>query len=65
VCLAGERAGPLEDHGGIGEHYRIVSIPENPRHIDHELMRQQVRGWDPDRFDLDALNQELRKLVLA
>jgi hypothetical protein len=54
-CLDGERAGPVEDSGGI-HHYEAIAAwhragrPRDTESVDAEL----VESWLPDGFDPDA-----------
>ncbi len=61
VCIAGERAAPPEDVGGLWGYYDLLEIqkdPANPHYAD-------MMDWlgeepvDPDAFDLDAINRQL------
>ena len=58
VCVAGERACPPEDCGGVGGYNRLIDMLKNPgdRSRDHiELMG----NYDPGHFDLEAVNRGL------
>lgn len=53
--LAGRRACPPEDCGGVPGYYRFVAIVEtgvDPWEEDVEEMKEWLDGWDPSRFDL-------------
>lgn len=61
VCLAGERACPPEDSGGVDGYEDKLKVLRNPRHREHV----DIRAWfppdfDPDRFDLEQANERLR-----
>lgn len=65
-CLAGARAGPPEDSGGIGVYEEKLDILRDPDPED-ELHQQVIEwmggeGFDPEAFDVAALN---RRLVAA
>jgi len=63
VCLAGERACPPEDSGGIYGYYEILEAIADPDHEDHEEMAEWLgAGFDPEAFDEDAVNQMLASL---
>ena len=63
VCLAGKRACPPEDCGGIGGYYYLLEVLENPTHPEHEGMLEWVGGsFDPKAFDLEQVNQRLRRI---
>ena len=55
--LAGERAGPPEDSGGIGGYARLVEFLEtgaDPLGDDAAELAEWIGDWKPDRFDFDA-----------
>jgi len=63
VCLGGEQAGPPEDVGGIGGYAEFVKAIRSPRHSEHRTMLEWVGGsFDPQRFDLQAMNQALKRI---
>lgn len=63
ACLAGERACPPEDCGGIDGYYRNLEILEDPGHPDYEDVKNWMGRFDPESFDLDRANARLRRLV--
>lgn len=63
VCLTGKRACPPEDCGGIWGYAGLLEVIQNPQHPEHDEMLEWVGGaFDPDAFDLDAINTELQRL---
>ena len=63
VCLAGKRACPPEDCGGIWGYVQLLEALADPQHPEHEEMLEWVGGSiDPEAFDLDEINQRLRSL---
>jgi hypothetical protein len=63
-CLAGKRACPPEDCGGIWGYAGFLAAIRDPKHPEHEEMREWVGGeFDPDIFDLDEVNRELQRLT--
>lgn len=57
-CLAGKRACPPEDCGGIWNYGALVEILANPDHPEYENMRDFVGDeFDPNEFDLNAVAQ--------
>ena len=63
VCLAGERRCPPEDCGGPGGYEDLLAALRDPRHPDQkEMVRWAGRGFDPEAFDLAAVNRKLRLL---
>lgn len=62
-CLAGARACPPEDCGGVWGYADLVKIIGNPKHKEHKSMMEWLgRTFDPDAFDRDTVNACLRKL---
>jgi len=63
VCLAGERACPPEDCGGVWGYYDFLQAMADPKHEQHdEMVEWHGCGFDADAFDLDAVNAMLRRL---
>lgn len=62
VCLAGERACPPDDCGGIPGYYDyFLEAIRDPNHPEHEEMLDWIGGsFDPDAFDLAKVNQNLK-----
>ena len=61
-CLAGARACPPEDCGGFGGYGELIEAIRDPRHERHEeLLEWLGGGFDPEAFDLDAVNRRLRR----
>lgn len=61
-CLAGERACPPEDCGGPYGYPEFLETLENPEDKDHEETLEWVGEFDPNKFDLDDVNQGLYHL---
>jgi hypothetical protein len=62
-CLAGQRACPPEDCGGPWAYPDFVETITNPDHQRHKEMLEWVGGeFDPERFDLEGVNGELRRM---
>ena len=63
VCLAGRRAGPVEDCGGIFGYEKMCEALADPTHEDHEEYVEWFGNeFDPEAFDIDAVNARLGKL---
>lgn len=61
VCLAGERACPPEDCGGIGGYDRLLEAIQDPNHPEHdERLEWLGEDFDPEAFHLEAINRALR-----
>jgi Plasmid pRiA4b ORF-3-like protein len=63
LCLAGTNACPPEDCGGIYGYYELLVALANPKHEQHQEMKEWVGGkWDASRFDLETTNTRLKRL---
>jgi hypothetical protein len=63
ICLTGRRACPPEDCGGIWGYAYLLEAIQNPDHPEHEYLLEWVGGgFDPEAFDLDEINGELKGL---
>jgi len=63
TCLNGARACPPEDVGGIWGYEDFLEIINDPEDPDHEELLEWIGGsFDPEAFDLAAINQSLKKL---
>jgi len=57
VLLAGRRACPPEDCGGIWGYARLLEVLADPQHEEYEEMSTWVEdGFDPDALDVDGIN---------
>jgi len=62
-CLAGKRACPPEDVGGIWGYEEFLQAIRDPKHPEHAAMLEWVGGaFDPEAFDRQAVNDELAHL---
>lgn len=51
-CLAGERACPPEDCGGVGGYEDLMAVMRDPTHEEYERTLQWLGGrFDPERFN--------------
>jgi hypothetical protein len=58
-CLGGARACPPEDCGGTDGYARLLEILFDPQHPEFEETRRWAGHFDPERFDLQAVNAAL------
>jgi hypothetical protein len=59
-CIAGARACPPEDCGGIFGYAELLKALKDPSHPEHDDMLQWVgEDYDPNIFDLEAVNERL------
>jgi hypothetical protein len=62
-CIEGKRACPPEDCGGIDGYRRLRKAIRDPGHGEHDEYLTWLGGsFDPDAFDLKAVNDSLRRL---
>lgn len=62
-CVAGERAGPPEDCGGLPGYEGLLKARKNPKtKAAKELLAWAGPGWDPGAFDLATVNKALAGL---
>jgi hypothetical protein len=60
VCLAGARACPPEDVGGIPGYENFREAMRDPQHPDHKELSEWIgSSFDPEEFDLDEVNWHL------
>ena len=64
-CLAGERACPPEDCGGVYGYYATLKILADPSHDEYEdtmtwITSMTAGPFDPEAFDLEAVNVALK-----
>lgn len=65
-CLTGRRAGPPEDCGGIWGYEDMLRILSDPTDAEYEERLEWLGGeFDPEAFDLDAVNEALEMFAAA
>ena len=62
VCIGGQNAGPPEDCGGIYGYYEMLKAAKNPRHPEHEELKEWLGEFDPKAFDIDLVNRILSRI---
>jgi hypothetical protein len=61
--VAGANACPPEDCGGIPGYYDLLAALADPKHEQHEEMKEWVGGaWDSTRFSLEDANAGLKRI---
>lgn len=61
--LTGKRACPPEDVGGVWGYPEFLDAIQNPDHPEHDTMLEWIGGaFDAEAFDLEAVNQQLRRV---
>ena len=62
-CIAGKRACPPEDVGGVWGYGDFLKVIRNPAHEDRDGMLEWAGGdFDPEEFDLEDINNALKKV---
>jgi hypothetical protein len=62
-CIGGARACPPEDCGGPPGYAHMLEVLGNPDDAEHEEMKEWApRRFDPEKFDLAAVNKKLATL---
>lgn len=63
-CIAGARARPPEDVGGISGYERFLEILADPNDPEYADTKRWCGGhFNPDWFDLDQINKDLRNAL--
>jgi len=64
ICLKGKRACPPDDSGGIWSYPYFLEALQDPDHPDHDMYSEWMgdEPFDPEAFDLEAINQDLQAL---
>lgn len=63
LCLAGKRACPPEDCGGIGRYEYLLEVLGNPAHEEYEDMQDWLdEELDPEASDLKEVNDALQEI---
>lgn len=62
-CIKGKRSGPPEDVGGPWGYQHFLEAISDPEHEEHDSYLEWVGGsFDPEAFDLEAINAALKAL---
>ncbi|MCJ7432979.1 MAG: plasmid pRiA4b ORF-3 family protein [Anaerolineales bacterium] len=59
-CIEGKRACPPEDVGGVWGYEDFLKTISNPKDPGYEEMMEWTGEFDPERFNLDHVNEGLR-----
>ena len=63
VCLKGKGACPPEDVGGVWGYAGFLEAISDPNNSEHDEYLEWVGGeFDPDEFDLQEVNEQLRQI---
>jgi len=64
LCTGGSRACPPEDCGGAPGYAQLLKVLANPKHEEYADTKRWVgRAFDPERFDVAAVNRKLKPLA--
>jgi hypothetical protein len=64
-CIAGERACPPEQAGGIWGYEGLLDRLNDPDDPDFEVLLEQLIDFDPEAFGLAKINQQLQQLPMT
>ena len=59
ACVAGKRACPPENCGGFPGYANVLRVLGKAESEDDRDLREWVGSYDPERFDLEAVNRRL------
>ena len=63
-CLAGARRCPPEDCGGVTGYFELQRVLADPDDEEHAHLVEWARAeYDPEAFDLDQVNDALRRIL--
>ncbi|MDA8332729.1 MAG: plasmid pRiA4b ORF-3 family protein [Candidatus Dormibacteraeota bacterium] len=62
ICLAGSRSCPPEDCGGPYGYQDLLAALADPSHPEHAELSTWAGPFDPEHFDLTAVNRGLSRL---
>jgi hypothetical protein len=63
VCVAGKRACPPEDCGGVWGYESLLEAIADPNNPEHEEMLEWVgEDFDPEAFDPEQINEGLKRI---
>jgi hypothetical protein len=61
LCTGGARAAPPDDVGGPPGYEQFLAAIKDPKHEEHDSLLVWIGGaFDPEGFDLNAINRTLR-----
>jgi len=60
LCLAGKRACPPEDCGGVWGYQELLVALADPQHPDHD----QYREWVPEDFDPESFDPTVATMLM-
>ena len=61
ICLEGDQACPPEDVGGIGGFYEFLEALADPKHEQHDDLKEWGGNYDPKKFDAKRATREMKK----
>ena len=63
VCIEGKFAAPPEDSGGPPGYCDLLEALDDPEHPGHEDAREWLgEEFDPEMYDLEQVNRQLRRI---
>jgi hypothetical protein len=63
VCVAGKRACPPEDVGGVWGYERFLQVIQDPDDPEYEDLLEWIGGeFDPEAFEIEGVNALLKRV---
>lgn len=62
ILLDGEETAPPEDVGGMHGYYKFLKAYHNPKHPEHEDMKEWVEDWNYIEYDPNWINDRLKTI---
>ena len=62
VCITGKKSCPPEDCGGVGRYYEMLEALNDKKHPEYQDWVDWIEDFDPEYFDINRVNKELKEL---
>lgn len=63
-CIAGARACPLENSGGVYGYQSVLDVLKNPEHDDYAMIMEWCGKFDSEYFNLEKTNEIIKKIKI-
>ncbi|MDA8375967.1 MAG: plasmid pRiA4b ORF-3 family protein [Planctomycetia bacterium] len=65
ICTGGKMCCPMEDSGGLWGYYEKLGILADKNHPEYEEIAEWIdKDFDPEAFDVNAVNKRLKAIIL-
>ena len=58
-CIAGKRACPPEDCGGVGGYAEMLEALQDKKHPEHERLKEWIGEFNSEEFDVGEVNKRI------